>query len=82
MGGSNGLSFTGGIALIFADSTSTSRSVDGFVPQNFEYRATTVSAVIQKDEEFGQLVVRLYKSERLVREESTITEYGVVSVAG
>jgi len=79
--GTADLKFSGSYLVITADGTSTSRSVDGTVPQTYTVTGTMVSVSFQKRTEGGLLQVRILKDGRAVASESTTAAYGVVSVA-
>lgn len=79
--GTDGLGFTGSYMQMQASGGSTSKSVDGTIPAEYEIEGSITSAAFQKKGESGTLHVVLEKNGTVVKEEETTAAYGMVSVA-
>lgn len=74
------LSYRGNISVV-GSGGSESRSINGRTPETLNLTGRIVSAVIQKDQEYGHLKVELLKNGTVVKSAETSTAYGVVSVS-
>jgi hypothetical protein len=79
--GTSGLKFSGSYMGVTAGGTSTSRSVDGIVPEEYSVEGTIVSCTFQKQSESGRLRVEIIKGGKVVSQSETSAAYGVVSAA-
>ena len=79
--GTEGLEFSGSYMVTTADAKVTSKSVDGFVPEQYSVTGTMVSVVFQKQTEAGFLSVEIIKGDEVIANEYTTAAYGVVSIA-
>ncbi len=79
--GTAGLQFNGSYGVTNSDGSSTSQTVDGTVPTEYQVTGTIVSVVFQKQTEAGTLKVQIIKDGEVVKEAETTAAYGVVSVA-
>ena len=79
--GTEGLEFSGSYMVTTADGKVTSKSVDGFVSEQYSVTGTMVSVVFQKQVEEGILIIEIIKDNKVIASEETTAAYGVVSVA-
>ena len=81
LSGSPGLKYSGSYMVVTAGGNSTSKTVDGSVPDQFNVSGTLVSTTFQKQGESGNLRVEIIKGGNVVSESETSAAYGVVSAA-
>jgi hypothetical protein len=81
LSGSPGLKYNGSYMVVTAGGDSTSKTVDGSVPDQFNVSGTIVSTQFQKQAESGDLKVEIVKGGSVVAESETSVAYGVVSAA-
>ena len=67
------------MGVIGADGSST--TVEGWGDETFEVTGTIVSAVIQKQTEYGYLTVTILRKGKILDSQTTTAPYGVVSVS-
>jgi hypothetical protein len=79
--GSPGLKYSGSYMVLTASGDSTSKTVDGSVPDQFNVSGNIVSTTFQKRAESGNLKVEIVKGGSVVAESETSAAYGVVSAA-
>lgn len=79
--GTSGLKFSGSYMTVRAGGASTSKSVEGTVPAEYNLRGIIVSCTFQKQSEKGNLRVDIFKDGTGVSQSETSAPYGVVSVA-
>jgi hypothetical protein len=79
--GSSNVKFTGGYMVVAADGSSTSQSVEGTVPAQYNVSGTIVSCEFQNQFQWGALIVTILKNGSWAAEASTSAAYGVVTVA-
>lgn len=79
--GTEGLEFSGSYMVVTAEGQSTSKSVDGTVPEQYLVSGAIVSVVFQKQSQEGILRVEIVKGTEVIASEETTASYGVVSVA-
>ncbi|MFH0888396.1 MAG: hypothetical protein V1871_04235 [Planctomycetota bacterium] len=72
--------FIGSYMTVTEDGNSTSRSVDGTAPAEFNVKGYLVSCCFQKQEEYGSLEVKIIKDDKVLSQGKTSASYGVVSV--
>ncbi len=81
VGGTPGLRFHGHYAVVTAGGGSTSRSVEGTVPVEYNVKGKTVACAFQKQEERGTLKVEIIKDGKVVGQSETSAAYGMVTIA-
>lgn len=59
----------------------SSTSVQGYGDDSYQGTSTVVSAVIQKETDYGYLTVKILKNGDVVAQQSTSADYGVVSLS-
>jgi len=79
--GTSGLEFSGSYMTVMAGGSSTSKSVEGTVPAEYNVSGSIVSCAFQKQSEGGTLKVTIIEGGKVVSESETSAAYGVVSAA-
>lgn len=79
--GTTALKFSGSYMTVTAGGSSTSKSVEGTVPAEYNVSGSIVSCSFQKQSEGGNLKVEIIKGGKVVSESETSAAYGVVSAA-
>jgi hypothetical protein len=79
--GDSGVKFQGSYMIQQADGSSSLKSVDGYVPQEYFIEGHIASCSFQKDCENGKLRIALLRNGEKVKVEETTAPYGVVMAA-
>jgi len=79
--GSHNIKFSGSYMVVTADGHSSSHTVDGIVPAEYDVKGWIVSCSFQKQSEQGSLSVLVYRNGQLMDQSTTSAAYGVVTLA-
>ncbi len=77
--GTSGLEFSGHYMTVTAGRISTSKMVEGKVPDQYSVSGSIVSCTVQKKTERGPLSVQIIKDGKVVSNSETTLAYGSVS---
>jgi tetratricopeptide (TPR) repeat protein len=79
--GTSGLKFSGSYLTVTVDGGSISKSVDGFVPAEYNVSGISVSCSFQKKTEEGNLNLEIIKNGMVISQTETSSAYGIVSAS-
>lgn len=79
--GTEGLEFSGSYTAISWDGRSSSRSLDGLIPAMYGIDGDSVSAIFQKEEQYGCLFLDLLYNGQTVANSDTCADFGIASVS-
>ena len=79
--GSHNIKFSGSYMIVTSDGKSSSHSVDGIVPAEYDMKGWIVSCAFQKQSEQGSLSVSIYRNGQLIDQSTTSAAYGAVTIA-
>ena len=77
--GTSGLEFSGHYMTVTAGRISTSKVVEGKVPDQYSVSGNIVSCTIQKKTKSGILSIQIIKDDKVVSASETTIAYGAVS---
>lgn len=73
--------FSGSYMEVTTDSHSTSRSVDGTTPVEYQVYGMIISCCFQNQNDYGMLSVEILYKGKVIKSSYTTADYGVVTVA-
>jgi hypothetical protein len=79
--GSHNIKFAGSYMIVTSDGQSSSHTVDGVVPAEYDMKGWIISCSFQKQSEQGSLSVIVYRNGQLINQSTTTAAYGVVTIA-
>lgn len=79
--GSYNVKFSGSYMVVTSDGKSSSHTIDGVVPVEYDVKGWIISCAFQKKSEQGSLSVLVYKNGQLIDQSTTTAAYGVVTIA-
>jgi hypothetical protein len=81
LSGTDGMQFQGSYRVVNAAGSSTSQSVSGTLPAQYQVRGRHVSANFQKQAEAGSLKVEIVRGSQVLARSETTAPYGIATAA-